>query len=95
MPSSCLFMPAVLGIEMICLVPMQVIINVGPGYEAKRRYKIQNTISLVMGGKGGGGIKAPQHYNWLVADLENHETDDAHVCCWQCTCADPLWPSPV
>ena len=55
MPSSCLFMPAVLGIEMICLVPMQVIINVGPGYEAKRRYKIQNTISLVMGGKGGGG----------------------------------------
>lgn len=32
----------------------QVIINEGPGYEAKRRYKIQNTISLVMGGKGGG-----------------------------------------
>ena len=49
---SCLFMPAELGTEKIRLIPRQVIINEGPGYEAKRRYKIQNAISLVVGGGG-------------------------------------------
>ena len=82
---SCLFMPAELGIEKISLIINE---GPGPGYEAKKIYKIQNTISLVIGGKGRGDRKAPPH-NWLEADLENHGADDVHVCCWQCTCETP------